>query len=205
MDDDDILLRRLHALGTQPVDPATAATHLTAMATVAPRRAARRSFGHKLRIGAAFAAGLVLGGTGLAAAGALPDGAQQVAHTALSQVKVHVPPGHAVAAAHAKAKGNAKGNGNGKAAHGGGVTRSVAPADCPDWDFASGPPKNHGQYVSAMTDRVRALPEAQRDAAMQRYGESACGKPVHAGTDDDDADHDEQPEVETTTPVTTTP
>jgi hypothetical protein len=38
---------------------------------------------------------------------------------------------------------------------------------------------------------------------MQRYAESACGKPAHAGKGGDDADdekNDEQPEVETTTP-----
>jgi hypothetical protein len=201
MDDDATLITRLRALGSHPVDPATAATHLTAMASSStPQGRARPSFGTKLRVGAAFAAGLVLGGTGLAAAGALPDGAQQVAHTALAQVKVHVPPGHAVAAAaHAKAKG--KGNGN--AAHAGGVARSVATTDCPDWDFTAGPPKNHGQYVRAMTEHVRALPEAQRDAAMQRYAESACGKPAQAGAGGDDNDKlDEHAEVDTTTTVT---
>ncbi|MEA3056501.1 MAG: hypothetical protein QOD30_1933, partial [Actinomycetota bacterium] len=64
----------------------------------------------------------------------------------------------------------------------------------PDWDFSGGPPKNHGQYVRAMTDRVRALPEAQRDAAMQRYAESACGKPAHAGAGGDDDEKAEKPE-----------
>jgi hypothetical protein len=68
------------------------------------------------------------------------------------------------------------------------VSRSVAAADCPDWDFANGAPKNHGEYMRAMAQRVKALPEADRDAAMGRYGASACGKPVHAGNPADAKD-----------------
>src|SRR5205085_545283 len=87
MDDDATVLSRLRDLGAQPVDPAIAAVHLSAMASSStPHRRARPSFASNVRVGAAFAAGLVLGGTGLAAAGALPDSAQQVAHSALAQV-----------------------------------------------------------------------------------------------------------------------
>jgi hypothetical protein len=47
-----------------------------------------------LRVAAAFFAGLMIGGTGLAAANALPASMQSVAHTTLSKVGVNVPPGH---------------------------------------------------------------------------------------------------------------
>ena len=90
MDDTDPLVERLRDLGRQPVDPATASQHLSAMGGVMrPVRGWRR-----YRVGAAFFAGLLVGGTGLASAGALPGGAQNVAHSTLSQVGVSVPDGN---------------------------------------------------------------------------------------------------------------
>lgn len=78
---------RLRRLGGQPVDPSLASQHLTAMADVAPARA---PFGRRLRVGAALVAGLLVGGTGLASAGALGP-AQGVAHSALGRVGISVP------------------------------------------------------------------------------------------------------------------
>ncbi len=90
MTEHDDLQQRLRHLGSRPVDRARQSADLTAMAQVSPR--ARRSLlGSKVRVAAAFLAGLLLGGTGLAAADALPDPAQHVAHTVLSQVGVEVP------------------------------------------------------------------------------------------------------------------
>ncbi|GAC1478793.1 MAG: hypothetical protein NVS1B12_15480 [Acidimicrobiales bacterium] len=90
MDDTDPLVERLRDLGRQPVDPATASQHLSAMGSVRrPIRGWRR-----YRVGAAFFAGLLVGGTGLASAGALPGGVQNAAHTTLSEVGVNVPDGH---------------------------------------------------------------------------------------------------------------
>jgi hypothetical protein len=86
MDEHD-LQARLRNLGAQPVDPARQSADLTAMAQVR-RPAGVRS---KLRIAAAFGAGLLLGSSGLAAADALPDPAQHVAHTVLGHVGVDVP------------------------------------------------------------------------------------------------------------------
>ena len=57
------------------------------MANVAPARA---PFGRRLRVAAAFFAGLLVGGTGLASAGALGP-AQGVAHSALGRVGISVP------------------------------------------------------------------------------------------------------------------
>ena len=48
---------------------------------------------HRLKVVAAFAVGLLAGTTGLASAGALPDGAQEAAHHAFGVVGVTVPHG----------------------------------------------------------------------------------------------------------------
>jgi hypothetical protein len=87
MDEHDDTLRRLHELGSRPVDPAQSARDLTAMARVRAGRPA----GGKLRLAGAFLAGLLIGSTGLAAADVLPDPAQHVAHRVLDNVGVQVP------------------------------------------------------------------------------------------------------------------
>ena len=83
---DDPIMRRLGELGRTPVDPAVASTHLTTLARVPARRV-----GTHLRVGGAFAVGLLVGTTGLATAGALPAPVQQIAHTTLGAVGVDVP------------------------------------------------------------------------------------------------------------------
>lgn len=86
MDDHDDLTRRLRDLGRQPIEPSLQSAHLTAMASARPRR-----LGSKLRVAGAFLAGLLVGGSGLAVAGALPDAAQNAAHNVFEQVGVQVP------------------------------------------------------------------------------------------------------------------
>ncbi len=54
---------------------------------------ARTPFSTKVKVGAAFGIGILVGSAGLATAGALPGPAQGVAHTVLSTVGVHVPGG----------------------------------------------------------------------------------------------------------------
>lgn len=88
MDEHDDVRQRLRRLGTQPIDPGQRAADLTAMARLPARPSA---FGPKVRIAAAFLAGLLIGGSGLAAADVLPDPAQHVAHTVLDRVGVDVP------------------------------------------------------------------------------------------------------------------
>jgi hypothetical protein len=85
------LAERLQRLGTAPLDPVRSSADLAAMARVgaSPRRPSIMRSGP--RVAAAFLAGLLLGGTGLAAADALPDPAQHVAHTVLARVGVEVP------------------------------------------------------------------------------------------------------------------
>ncbi|MGH9085715.1 MAG: hypothetical protein ACRDYW_09705, partial [Acidimicrobiales bacterium] len=84
----DELIERLGGL-TEPIHPARQASDLAAMAAVVtPRRGLLAS---KVRVAAAFLAGLLLGSTGLAAADVLPDPAQHVAHKVLDRVGVQVP------------------------------------------------------------------------------------------------------------------
>jgi hypothetical protein len=87
MNENEDLTQRLRALGEQAVDPRVAAGHLAAM--TAPRRSWFAA--HRVRTAGAFLAGLLIGGTGLATAGALPGPVQNVAHTTLGAVGVNVP------------------------------------------------------------------------------------------------------------------
>jgi hypothetical protein len=115
MDEDNPLIDRLRGLGRDAIDPGVAARHLSAISglRVRPHRFV------KLKVGTAFAAGLILGGTGLASAGALPAPVQGVAHGALTQVGVSVPNGH----------------------------RGHGPARYNGPECTGGPYANHGQYV----------------------------------------------------------
>jgi hypothetical protein len=161
-DHSDPIEDRLRRLGGQPIDPSLASQHLTAIAAVTPSRTT--TFGQRLRVGAAFAAGLLIGGTGLASAGALGP-AQGVAHDALGQVGINVPDDD----------GNGADTSEKKARYSG--------PECTD---AEGNPvadiKNHGQYV-------RSQPKGDRSEAAQ----SDCGKPVQSvdsgvsGESNDDA------------------
>jgi hypothetical protein len=89
MEEHEPVIESLRALGKEPVDPVTANRHLSQMVDVR----ARTPFSTKVKVGAAFGIGILVGSTGLATAGALPGPAQGVAHTVLSSVGVHVPGG----------------------------------------------------------------------------------------------------------------
>lgn len=85
MDEHEDLIQRLRDAGRRPIDPTVRSTHL---ASLECRPTLLRS---KLRVAGAFLAGLLVGGSGLAAAGALPDPAQNVAHNVFEKVGVQVP------------------------------------------------------------------------------------------------------------------
>ena len=87
MEHDPELEGRLRAVGTRPIDPDLQSAHLTQMAS-AVQSARRRA---KVRVAGIVAAGVLVGSTSLAAAGALPDPAQHFAHRALDSVGVEVP------------------------------------------------------------------------------------------------------------------
>ncbi len=101
---------RLHRLGTTPVADEVATAHLAAMAAtpvgdpwegpvgapapaavIAPARRTGSRHGARLKVAAAFATGLVLGGSGLAYAGVLPAGRQSAPEAAAQQVEGSVP------------------------------------------------------------------------------------------------------------------
>lgn len=88
--DEHELTDRLQALGDPEVPDGARAEHLRRIAAT-PIPTARR-FG-RAWIAAAAIVGFFAGSTGLAAAGALPDPAQDVAHDVLAAVQVDVPEG----------------------------------------------------------------------------------------------------------------
>ena len=87
MEHDPELEGRLRAAGRQPIDPGLQSAHLTQMAS-AVQSSRRRA---KVRVAGIVVAGVLVGSTSLAAAGALPDPAQHFAHRALDNVGVKVP------------------------------------------------------------------------------------------------------------------
>lgn len=199
MHDHDDLQQRLGALGSRPINPAQQSADLTAMATVQ----AGSRFSPKLRLAGAFLAGLLIGGTGLAAADALPDSAQHVAHATLAKVGVDVPN---PARYHGSECGPEQKN------HGGYVSQASGPdkktmaesdcgkplkaADASDDGVPEDKPSKaedlcHGKPAWA-TDKTMS-PEARTAAKEGRMAE--CGDDDHAD-EGDKADHADAPEVD---------
>jgi hypothetical protein len=89
------LTARLAALGREPVDPAVASAHLTAIAAAHPRPRPHPVRGRFVRskVAVAFAAGLVLGGTSLASAGVLGNTPQNAVADAAGHVGLDLPGG----------------------------------------------------------------------------------------------------------------
>ena len=89
------LAARLRALGEMPVDRAVASGHLTAIAAVPTRHWVRPVRGRFVRskVVAAFAAGLLLGGTSLASAGVLGNTPQNAVADAAGHVGLDLPGG----------------------------------------------------------------------------------------------------------------
>jgi len=90
----DELSDRLRAIGDHPIDSATGERHRNRIAATKTRgvTTGRRRFS-PLAVAAAGVVGFLVGSTGLAMAGALPDPAQNVAHDVLGVVQVEVPAG----------------------------------------------------------------------------------------------------------------
>jgi hypothetical protein len=90
---DDEIRARLRAMGTEPIDEQTRATHMRRMAAGGAVAEPRRRGFVWAGIAAAAVVGFLAGSTGLAMADALPDPAQEVAHDVLRVVQVDVPQG----------------------------------------------------------------------------------------------------------------
>lgn len=153
----DDLVARLRALGSRPVDPTVASEHLTAMADVRSRAGSRATgrFG-RMKIAAAFAAGIVLGGTSLASAGVMGSTVQDKVADAAAHVNVNLP---------------------------GGTERyGVGAPECPGYTEGM----NHGQWVKAHKGDAEAaksdcgkpkhsVDKSQNDANENEPGDSGNG------------------------------
>jgi hypothetical protein len=204
----DDLEQRLRRLGEAPIDAGTLDAHRTAMAGVTPRSA--RRFGWKA-VAAAAVAGFLAGSTGLAAAGALPDPAQDVAHDVLDVVGIGVPRstegcpegktyrnhgeyvssveaagGDVEAAARSECGKPARGQGQEK---GGNKGKAGTKGDA-DGDPCTGPPPWAGTRLSA-EDRAAAQAE-RREQCGEDDADALEGSRAEA---DDDSDLEEQPEA----------
>ena len=179
--DQDDVIRRLHSLGTEPVEPSLASRHLTFLAAAGPVTAGRRR--SPLVVGALLA-GLVMGGTGLAAAlpGSLPGQASSVARSALEAVnlvdgKQSTPEAKAAKAAAKAAKEAAKAADTSDSNLKVGRFLTGCTTGTPPVPFTG----THGQYVKAHPDNSATADVNEREVAAK----SDCGKPLSSiGTHD---------------------
>ena len=186
LDDQDPTVRRLHALGTQPVDADVAARHQAylAAATPVPARSRMRPL-----LAGSLLAGALLGGTGLAAAlpGSLPEQAGSVAKAALRAAQVIDDEDSDKKAEQAKAKAEREAaRAERKAAGANGVERFTE--GCTVGNPAVPFEGNHGQYVKAHPDDPATADVNERQVAA----ESDCGKPLASLTGDDGDDADDE-------------
>jgi hypothetical protein len=211
---DDDLEQRLRRLGEVPLDPLIEGAHRLAIAEVVGQGGGSRwRFGRKA-VAAAAIAGCLAGSTGLAAAGTLPDTAQDVAHEVLGAVGINIPRstvgcpegtvyrnhgeyvaaveaagGDVEAAAHSDCGMPLRGNGDGNRG---------TPRPDTDGDPCTGPPPWAGAHLT----------REEREAA-QAERRSLCGASEQPEAEEPEAEEPEAPATgeETTTtsiPETTT-
>jgi hypothetical protein len=210
MDEHDDLQARLRQMGTQPVDPAVRADHLARMAGVRPRSTMRP----KLRVAAAFLAGLLVGGSGLAAAGALPDPVQHAAHRTLDPLGIDVPDperyhGPECGDEVKKNHGAYVRDDNDLAKSRCGKPVKAGTEDGDDGDEGEkaakgpcqGPPPWAGPDKASMTAEEKAAAQAERVAEC---GDEAADEPEAEGTDDAERTTDDADVTTTTAAPTTT-
>ncbi|HVM02424.1 MAG TPA: hypothetical protein VM263_07110 [Acidimicrobiales bacterium] len=170
-------VRRLHALGTRPVDPDVAARHeaYLAAATAAPTRSRMRPL-----VAGSLLAGALLGGTGLAAAlpGSLPERAGSVARQVLAAAQLVDDEDDAGKKAEQEARKAARAAAKAQGARGTERFLDGCTVGDPPEPFTG----NHGQYVRAHPDDPATPDVNERQVAA----ESDCGKPlVSLGGDDE--------------------
>jgi hypothetical protein len=180
------LTERLAALGRHPVDPATASQHLSAMAGVSLGRTGLRQ---KLQVAGALMAGIFIGGTGLATAGALGSSAERAADKAVDRIAAVA----GVDAEHDDKKKN-KGKGGDKVADADDADKVETDDGTKATDDAdrkcSVPGQNHGQAVRAEAQKDTATGESVSTVAQS----DACApKPADQGSTDDKSQKPENP------------
>jgi hypothetical protein len=220
--DDLDLEQRLRDLGEAPLDPSVSDSHRLAMARVGAEGGGHRPrFGWKA-VAAAAVTGFLVGSSGLAAAGALPDPAQDVAHDVLDAVGIDVPRstegcpegtsyrnhgeyvssveaagGDVEAAAKSDCGKPSKASGKGKGNGNGGAKVAGEPRADEDGDPCTGPPPWAGAHLT---------PEEK--AAAQAAREATCGPDEDAAgsdTEEDGAEQREAPVPDETTTTTESP
>lgn len=213
MDEHEELIERLREVGRQPIDPSVRSVHLLAI------ERGRPAVSSKLRVAGAFLAGLLVGGSGLAVAGALPDPAQAVAHDVFERVGVQVPQperhhgpecgpearrNHGAYVRSDKSLAKTECGKPLRAADGAEADepRSEAPGERgrsrADRDLCAGPPP--WATDRSMTDEQKATAQAERDAACPDAADDAG-----EGLDDSpEAKAADPPTTTTSAPATTT-
>lgn len=191
-DDQSPAVRRLHELGTQPVDADVAARHQAYLsaATPMPGRSRMRPL-----LAGTMLAGALLGGTGLAAAlpGSLPEQAGSVAREVLAAAQlVDDEDGDKKAEKVARKAARAAAK-----AHGGYGTERFLEG-CTVGDPAEPFTGNHGQYVKAHPDDPATPDVNERQVAA----ESDCGKPLSSLNGDEEAQENEADEPKDETRAT---
>ena len=172
---DDDLTSRLRELGRRPVPPATSAAHLTAMSAVRPdaTRSSRR-FG-RLAVGLAAITGFLVGGSGLAMAGALPGPVQAGAAGVLAQVGVDAPDGHRNRGSCVSAIARAQG-GDGEA-----PARAARPEE--ERTEEERTEEERTEEERAASEQAKdACPKGGRGPGARAEGEQCRGKPVEGET-----------------------
>lgn len=214
--DENEITQRLRDAGDRPIPGAVRATHLTRMHAATPVAEGPTRFG-RFAVAAAAFVGFVVGSTGFAMAGALPDPAQRVAHDVLSVVQLEVDDpkanhGRCVSeamkamdptaseearkaakdAACPKAKGKPAGVGGGKPAHAG--TPGGPKGARPEWGECQGPPAWAGKKTAGEKQAAKAQRAACREADVEADEQQApdLEAPSEAEGGDDQAPGAEQ-------------
>jgi hypothetical protein len=199
--DENELANRLRTLGEEPVPPADRARHLQRIADTPTPSTTHVG---RLWIAAAAIVGFLVGSTGLAAADALPDPAQDVAHDVLAVVQVDVPEGNRGACVSSIARSDLS-KAEKKAAKdacpkgGAGANDGEAPG-------RSGSAPGHTKHAE---DPCRGKPpwagrpdlSPEQKAALKAETAAACGR----GAPDDETEEPEVEEPDTETPGADTP
>jgi hypothetical protein len=183
--------QRLRAMAGEPVAPTVATAHLSAMAAVA--RPARSPRWHRTKVAAAFGAGLLLGGTSLASAGALGETPQNVVADTAAAVGLNLPGGterstEGCEGVEYKNHGQFVRDGGDPKSPCGKPLQSGQDAEGEDLDGGDGPSGRGG--VERSTEGCEGIEYKNHGQFVREGGdpESPCGKPVQSGQDDEDDD-----------------